>query len=134
MHGIAWRWQSIDDVLMKAPLAGQSGGPNPTDPGKKGSKRQLLVDGRGVPLPTIVTAANANDGRWLDDVLDAIVVKRPQPPQRRHKRPCGRSRLPRAENVIMTNVPVAGIFRTLLCWDVSHAACVRPPTRTTKHN
>lgn len=35
MEGIAWRWQSIDGALLKAPLAQQSVGPNPTDRGKK---------------------------------------------------------------------------------------------------
>ena len=34
-EGIAWRWQSIDGAMMKAPLALQSVGPNPTDRGKK---------------------------------------------------------------------------------------------------
>ena len=34
-EGIAWRWQSIDGVMMKAPMAQQSVGPNPTDRGKK---------------------------------------------------------------------------------------------------
>lgn len=35
MEGIAWRWQSVDGALMKAPLAQESVGPNPTDRGKK---------------------------------------------------------------------------------------------------
>ena len=35
MAGIAWRWQSIDGTMMKAPLAQESVGPNPTDRGKK---------------------------------------------------------------------------------------------------
>lgn len=35
MEGIAWRWQSIDGSMMKAPLAQASVGPNPTDRGKK---------------------------------------------------------------------------------------------------
>ena len=34
-EGIAWRWQSIDGAMMKAPLAQSSVGPNPTDRGKK---------------------------------------------------------------------------------------------------
>ena len=34
-EGIAWRWQSIDGAMMKAPLAQESVGPNPTDRGKK---------------------------------------------------------------------------------------------------
>ena len=34
-EGIAWRWQSIDGAMMKAPMAQESVGPNPTDRGKK---------------------------------------------------------------------------------------------------
>lgn len=58
MEGIAWRWQSIDGAMMKAPLAQESVGPNPTDRGKKWLKRHLLVDGRGCPLSLVVTGAN----------------------------------------------------------------------------
>jgi transposase len=35
MEGIAWRWQSIDGAMMKAPLAQEAVGPNPTDQEKK---------------------------------------------------------------------------------------------------
>jgi transposase len=35
MEGIAWRWQSFDGALLKAPSARQSVGPNPTDRRKK---------------------------------------------------------------------------------------------------
>ena len=35
MEGIAWRWQSIDGSMIKAPIAQESVGPNPTDRGKK---------------------------------------------------------------------------------------------------
>ena len=35
MEGIAWRWQSIDGAMTKAPTAQESVGPNPTDRGKK---------------------------------------------------------------------------------------------------
>ena len=38
MEGIAWRWQSIDGSMGKAPLARESVGPNPTDRGKNGDK------------------------------------------------------------------------------------------------
>src|SRR5450759_3190955 len=34
-EGIAWRWQSINGAMMKAPLAQEAVGPNPTDRGKK---------------------------------------------------------------------------------------------------
>jgi transposase len=35
MEGIAWSWQSIDGAVVKAPLALEAVGPNPTDRGKK---------------------------------------------------------------------------------------------------
>ena len=35
MEGIAWRWQSIDGAMLKAPLAQEAVGRNPTDRGKK---------------------------------------------------------------------------------------------------
>lgn len=35
MEGIAWRWQSIDGAMVKAPLAQETVGRNPTDRGKK---------------------------------------------------------------------------------------------------
>ena len=35
LEGIAWRWQSIDGAMFKAPLAQETVGPNPTDRGKK---------------------------------------------------------------------------------------------------
>ena len=38
MEGIAWAWQSIDGSMVKAPLAQEAVGPNPTDRGKKWNK------------------------------------------------------------------------------------------------
>lgn len=35
LEGIAWRWQSIDGAMFKAPLAQEAAGRNPTDRGKK---------------------------------------------------------------------------------------------------
>ena len=46
------------------------------------------MDGRGVPLSLIVTAANVNDGKRIDEVLSAIVVKRERTPLRRNKHLC----------------------------------------------
>ena len=46
------------------------------------------MDGRGVPLSIIVTGANRHDVSQLAAVLDAIVVTRPEPPDRRSKHLC----------------------------------------------
>lgn len=42
LEGIAWRWQSIDTGSVKAPLAQEAVGPNPTDRGKKWHQAQPL--------------------------------------------------------------------------------------------
>lgn len=44
MEGIAWRWQSIDGAMLKAPLAQEAVGHNPTDRGEK--KEQTPPAGR----------------------------------------------------------------------------------------
>jgi len=44
---------------------------------KKGTKRHLLVDGRGVPLSLVVTGANRHDVTQLELVLEEIVIDRP---------------------------------------------------------
>lgn len=57
------------------------------------------MDGRGVPLSIIVTAANVNDGKRLDAVLGAIVVKRKLTPLRRSKHLCADAGYRSAENL-----------------------------------
>ena len=47
-----------------------------------------MVDGRGVPLSLVVTGANRNDVSELDTVLNAIMVKRKTPTDRRSKHLC----------------------------------------------
>ncbi len=48
-----------------------------------GSKRHLLVNGRGARLPLVVTGANRHDVTPLDAVLQAIMIKRRAPSGRR---------------------------------------------------
>jgi len=54
-------------------------GKNPTDRGKQGVKKSLLVEGNGGPLAIVISAANVNDAQLLAITLDAIVVERPLP-------------------------------------------------------
>ncbi len=71
---------------MYRPPGGQKTGPNPTDKGKQGSKRHLVVDRGGVPLAVIHTAANVHDSKALEEVMDAISpIHRPR--GRPRKRP-----------------------------------------------
>lgn len=88
LEDIAWRWQSLDGAMMKAPLAQEQVGPTPTDRGKNGSQRHLLVDGRGLSLSLVLTGANRDDVTQRGRVLDAIQVKRPSPARRRSKHWC----------------------------------------------
>ena len=46
--------------------------PNPTDRGKPGTKRHLVVDRAGIPLAEFITPANRNEVTLLADLLDAI--------------------------------------------------------------
>jgi transposase len=54
-------------------------GPNPTDRGKRGSKRSLLTDGRGVPLGLALAGANRNDHQLMRETVETIPVVRPTP-------------------------------------------------------
>jgi transposase len=47
-------------------------GPNPTDRGKLGSKRHVLVDRQGTPLAIWLTPANVHDGQLLTALVDAV--------------------------------------------------------------
>lgn len=51
---------------------GQETGPGPTDRGKLGSKRYIVVDTRGIPLVITVTGANRHDSMAFESTLDAI--------------------------------------------------------------
>ena len=53
-------------------------GRNPTDRGKAGVKRSILVEARGGPLAAVVAAANVHDTKLLAATLDAVVVPRPE--------------------------------------------------------
>src|SRR4051794_22916678 len=53
-------------------------GRNPTDRGKNGTKKSLLVDGQGGPLAAVTHGANWHDATCLEDLLDATVVACPE--------------------------------------------------------
>jgi Transposase DDE domain. len=50
----------------------QGTGPNPTDKGKPGTKRHLVVCRRGIPLALKLTGANVADTTMLEEMVDAI--------------------------------------------------------------
>jgi transposase len=55
---------------------GQCVGPNPTDRGKPGSKRHVLVDASGIPLALLLSAANVHDSPLFEPLLDAVPLIR----------------------------------------------------------
>ena len=72
--------------LCPSQKGGAQTGPNPTDRGKAGSKRHLVVDRQGLPLAVLLTAANRPDGSVFAALIDSIPpLKRPR--GRPRKRP-----------------------------------------------
>ena len=57
----------------------EASGKNPTDRGRAGVKKSLLVEGDGGPLALAISGANVPDAHLLALTLDAIVVERPHP-------------------------------------------------------
>ena len=54
-------------------------GKNPTDRGKNGTKKSLLVEADGGPLGAVIAGANVPDCKLLTETVEAIVVDRPAP-------------------------------------------------------
>lgn len=86
--GIAWRWQSMDGAMTKAPLGGEKTGKNPTDRGKLGVKRSVLTDGRGIPLAVAIAGANAHDQTLFAETLAGIPIGRPRSNSRNRQHLC----------------------------------------------
>jgi transposase len=72
--------------LCPGKKGGEKTGPNPTDRGKAGSKRHIVVERQGIPLTVRLTAANRPHGSVFTALLDGIQpIKRPR--GRPRKRP-----------------------------------------------
>lgn len=66
-------------LLGSSSFWGPKTGPNPTDRGKNGSKRHLIVDGQGTPLAIDHTGANVHDSEMALPLVDAIPpIKQPR--------------------------------------------------------
>jgi putative transposase len=64
---------------------GKKTGPSPTDRGKLGSKRSIIVDGRGVPIGFELAGANVNDCKLTFETIDSMPLPRPRTPIRRRQ-------------------------------------------------
>ncbi len=69
---IDWSRAAVDASMAKAPLGGEDTGPNPTDRGKSGGTDHVLVDGHGIPLSAVSTAANVPEINRLIPLVATI--------------------------------------------------------------
>ncbi len=63
---------AVDCCITKAPCGGEKAGRSPVDRGKRGIKRSVAVDAKGIPLAIVSAPANRHDSPLLPDTLDAI--------------------------------------------------------------
>ena len=70
--GLSLKWISIDGALYKAPLGQELVGRNPTDRGKRGTKRSLCVDDKGIILVMVHAGANVHDCKLLEPTLQLL--------------------------------------------------------------
>jgi putative transposase len=78
LRGIGWEWQSADGCMVKAPLTRESAGNNPTDRGKKGTRRSLAAEPHGLPVGIAIGEANRHDIKLLEATMQSIVTARPE--------------------------------------------------------
>lgn len=69
------------------PGGGEETGKNPTDRGKLGTKRHIIVDRNGIPLAVTVSGANVHDSKMMLPTIDAIEPIRTGRPGRPRQRP-----------------------------------------------
>ncbi len=62
---------AVDCCITKAPCGGEKAGRNPVDRGKRGLKRSVVVDGRGIPIGSVTAPANRHDSLLLVPTLEA---------------------------------------------------------------
>ena len=92
-RGIDRRWCSLDSAMVKAPKEVPCGC-NPTDRAKKGVKRHVLTDARGVPVAVQILAANVHDKWMVAKTLDAVPLRAGRGVRRPHPLPRQGLRLP----------------------------------------
>ena len=88
LGGVSWQWQSADGAMGKARFGGDKVGPNPTDRGKSGVKRSVIVEQDGGPLGAVIAGANVHDTKLLAGTIEAIVVERPEPTEEHPQNLC----------------------------------------------
>jgi len=64
---------AVDCCITKAPCGGEKAGRSPVDRGKRGIKRSVAVDAKGIPLGIVTAPANRHDTSLLPDTLNTIL-------------------------------------------------------------
>jgi transposase len=60
---------AVDCCITKAPCGGEKAGKSPVDRGKRGIKRSMAVDAKGIPLGAVSAPANRHDSPLLVPTL-----------------------------------------------------------------
>ena len=55
----------MDSCITMAPCGGEKAGRSPVDRGKRGIKRSVVVDGKGIPLGSVCAPGNLHDSPLL---------------------------------------------------------------------
>ena len=61
----------VDSCSVRAKRGGELTGPNPTDRSKKGTKYHVAVNGDGLPVACLATAANVNETTMFERLFQA---------------------------------------------------------------
>ena len=61
---------AVDGCITKAPCGGEKAGRSPVDRGKRGIKRSMVVDTKGIPMESISAPANRHDSLLLVPTLE----------------------------------------------------------------
>jgi transposase len=69
---IDWTRASLDSASVPAPGGGEQTGKDPTNRGKLGTKRHIVVDRSGVPLAVTISGSSVHDSQRIEEAIDAI--------------------------------------------------------------
>ena len=69
-------------------MAEKKTGPSPVDRAKRGTKRSVLTDAKGIPLSIVVDGANRHDVKLARPTLEKIMVERPKTTRKNKQNLC----------------------------------------------
>ena len=69
--GLELSEMAVDCCITKAPCGGEKAGRSPVDRGKRGLKRSMAVDAKGIPLGSVSAPANHHDSPLLVPTMEA---------------------------------------------------------------